>query len=104
MFANLFSGKRFIPVAVAAVVSVTALAASTTASQAYYPGWGGYGHGWGHHGYGGWGYGAPVAAGLLAGAFIANAQRPYYGDCYVVRRRVIDYYGRPRLVRRTVCE
>ena len=52
---------------------------------------------------------------LLAGALIGAApyygrgpyyaQGPYYGDdCFVVRRRVVDRYGRVRLVHRTVCE
>jgi hypothetical protein len=54
---------------------------------------------------GGYGWGAPVAAGVIgglaAGAIIGSAARPYYGypayapegGCYLARRPTYDGYG-----------
>jgi hypothetical protein len=67
--------------------------------QARYHGGGGGGSGWHgghggwHHGGGyyhggwGWGWGAPVAAGIVAGSIVAGAYPYYYGNPY--------YYGPP---------
>jgi hypothetical protein len=68
--------------------------------------------------YRGYGWGAPVAAGVIgglaAGAIIGSASRPYgyygypaydEGGCYFVRRRTFDAYGNFIGYHRTrVCE
>jgi hypothetical protein len=53
---------------------------------------------------------AGVVGGLALGALAAGAARPAYaapvygGDCYEVRRRYVDAWGRPFVRRETVCE
>ena len=59
---------------------------------------------------------AGVVGGLALGALAAGAARPAYGapvygaapvydeDCYVVRRRYVDAWGRTIVRRETVCE
>ena len=61
---------------------------------------------WGyrHHGYG-YGAAAGVLGVLALGALAASAAPSYSeGECYIVRRREVDYYGYVRIVRRRVCE
>jgi hypothetical protein len=53
---------------------------------------------------------AGVVGGLALGALAAGAARPAYaapvygGDCYEVRRRYVDAWGRTLVRRETVCE
>ena len=48
---------------------------------------------------------AGVVGGLALGALAAGAARPAYADdCYVVRRRFVDDWGRVYFRRETVCE
>ena len=55
-----------------------------------------------HHGYG---VGAGILGALAIGAIAAGAAGAYdTGDCYIVRRRVIDEYGYVHIVGRRVCE
>jgi len=88
----------------------------STPAEAQYRG---YGRGYHHHP--GYAYryhrrsnrGAAVAAGVVGGlalgALAASAARPayaapVYGDCYEVRRRFVDAWGRTFVRRETVCE
>jgi hypothetical protein len=107
--------KKAVIGALAAVTLGGAVMTSSTDAYAWHRGF--------KHGY----YGAPyyrhrrahggaVAAGVLGGlalgALAAGAARPAYaapiapgyGDCYVVRRRFIDDWGRTFVRRETVCD
>ncbi len=86
----------------------------STPAEAQY----GYGHrSHGHHAYRshrrsnrGGAIAAGVVGGLALGALAAGAARPAYaapvygGDCYEVRRRFRDEYGRTFVRREQVCE
>jgi len=109
-------------IAVAAIAAATAMTPGVAEAR-----WGGHGGGhwggghwggghwhggWGWGGYG-WGFGSGLALGLAApyyggyygGYPYAAGYAPYeYGDCYVVRRWVINRYGHRVLRRMTVCE
>ena len=70
-----------------------------------------HGHGYGYHGYGKhYGYGAPVAAGLIGGlalGAVAASASPVYvaaSDCYTVRRRFVNAYGDVYVRRERVCD
>jgi hypothetical protein len=95
-----------------ATVSGT-MAVSVTPAAAWHRG---YGHA--YHG-GGYAYrrhrsgrnaaiAAGVVGGLALGAIAAGAARPAYAvpaeECYTVRRRFVDPYGRVFFRRETVCE
>ncbi len=83
--------------AIAAVSLAATFASTAPASAQYYRG-------------GGWGWGAPVAAGVVGGAMlgaaIAGSNRPAYaGDCWIERRMVYDVDGNPIGRRRVrVCQ
>ena len=97
--------------------------ATTTPAEAWHRGYAHpvYGPSYGHRPY--YGHrrnrGAAVAAGVVGGlalgALAAGAARPAYAapvysapaygeDCYVVRRRFVDAWGRTFIRRETVCE
>ena len=92
------------------VVSVT----PTPAEAQYRPYRGHPGYAYRHHRRGNRGaaVAAGVVGGLALGALAAGAARPAYaapvygygGDCYVVRRRFVDDWGRTFVRRETVCE
>lgn len=74
--------RKTLTVALAALtVGVTVLASSAPASA----------RGW-HRGGLGWGPAAAIGIGALAVGAIA-ASSAAYGDCYITRRAVVDYYG-----------
>jgi hypothetical protein len=92
------------------VVSVT-----PTPAEAQYRAYRGHpGYAYRHHRRGNRGaaVAAGVVGGLALGALAAGAARPAYaapaygygGDCYVVRRRFVDDWGRTFVRRETVCE
>ena len=94
---------------------------TTTPAEAQYRG---YSRGYHHPGYAyrhhrrsnrGAAVAAGVVGGLALGALAAGAARPAYaapayaapvygGDCYEVRRRYVDAWGRTLVRRETVCE
>jgi hypothetical protein len=87
----------------------------TTPAEAQYRGYSrGYhpGYAYRHHRRGNRGaaVAAGVVGGLALGALAAGAARPAYaapvygGDCYEVRRRYVDAWGRSLVRRETVCE
>jgi hypothetical protein len=90
------------------------MAISTTPAAAWHRG---YGHAYyggapyayrRHHRGRGAAVAAGVAGGLALGALAAGAARPAYAvpaeECYTVRRRVVDDWGRVYFRRQTVCE
>ena len=94
-----------------ATVSGT-MAASTTPAAAWHRG---YAHGYyaapayrRHRGVRNGAIAAGVVGGLALGALAAGAARPAYAapadECYVVRRRFVDDWGRVYFRRQTVCE
>ena len=95
-----------------ATVSGT-MAISTTPASAWHRG---YGHAYGggpyayrrHHSGRNAAVAAGVVGGLALGALAAGAARPAYAvpaeECYTVRRRFVDDWGRVYFRRQTVCE
>ena len=104
--------KALVAVLSAATISGT-VALTSTPAEAWHRG---YSHGY-HPGYAyrhhrrsnrGAAIAAGVVGGLALGAIAAGAARPAYAapayDCYVVRRRFVDDWGRTFVRRERVCE
>lgn len=59
---------------------------------------------WHHHHHSGWHYGGAALVGGLALGALAASSYPAYADCYTVRRRLVDDYGRVFVRRVRVCD
>ena len=111
--------KKVLAAGLCAVTLGGGFVAMPTPAEAQY----GYGHRGHHHAYRhhrrgnrGAAVAAGVVGGLALGALAAGAARPAYAapvygvapaygeDCYVVRRRFVDAWGRTFVRRETVCE
>jgi hypothetical protein len=106
------STKKALVAALSVATVAGTLAISVAPAEA---GHRGYSHGgYRYYGHRHSGRGAAVAAGVVGGlalgALAAGAARPAYAapvygeDCYVVRRRFVDTWGRTFVRRETVCE